>query len=54
MATIQLKQVKVKTESKDTVTTVASPSAEYVDRSEMLLDQMVMIAWNNKSALHLI
>ena len=38
---------------KDQVTTSAAPSEPYVDRSELLFEQMNFIAAYNKSLLHI-
>ena len=56
MAVANLKKIdnKLKDMYKDQVTTNAVPTQPFVDRSEILLDQMNFIAMANRQALHLI
>lgn len=56
MAVANLKKIdnKLKDIYKDQITTNASPKEPYIDKSEMLLEQMNFIAMANKQALHLV
>ena len=55
MAVANLKKIdnKLKDMYKDQVTTNASSKEPYVDRSDVLLEQMNFIAMANRQALHL-
>jgi hypothetical protein len=55
MALKNLKSVDKKLQDmyKDQVTTAAKPSEPYVDRSDLLFEQMNFIAAYNKSLLHI-
>lgn len=55
MAVANLKKIddKLKTMYNDQVTN-AVPDQPFVDRSDLLFEQMNFIAFNNKQALHLI
>ncbi len=57
MAVANLKKIdeKLKNLYSEQVTTATAASPQtYVDRSELLFEQMNFIAFNNKQALHLI
>lgn len=56
MAVANLKKIdnKLKDMYKDKVTTNAAPGQPFVDRSDVLLEQMNFIAMANRQALHLI
>lgn len=56
MAVADLKKIdnKLKDMYKDQVTTNSSSKDKFIDRSEVLLEQMNFIAMANRQALHLI
>ncbi len=56
MAVANLKKIdeKLKNIYSEQVTTTANNTQPYVDRSDLLFEQMNFIAFNNKQALHLI
>lgn len=56
MAVANLKKIddKLKDLYSEQITTTANNAQPYVDRSDLLFEQMNFIAFNNKQALHLI
>lgn len=56
MAVANLKKIdkKLKDMYQDQITTNAAPKEAFVDRSDILLEQMNFIAMANRQALHLI